>query len=243
MTLEYMRKPAVVQRVINSQINEIVGGGAREAVPEDMLPPRPARTSGSARPDDHHDDGTTTPRLHDTPPFGVGGAAPSSQEDTQPGRGQASPPRRPQPGTPPSRYPRPSHRARRPPSPRHPLRRGVRRQEERAAQPHLSASSGSDRGRIGGNLSPAGVEVLLLPQLRQEPEEDGDARKRGPGGHSRTSTMRPRGSWKQVIPKLKQAPGFVGAYFVALDDGHGDVHCGLRDRGAGEGGGAGRGQR
>jgi uncharacterized membrane protein YdbT with pleckstrin-like domain len=33
MTLEYMRKPAVVQRVINSQINEIVGGGQREAIP------------------------------------------------------------------------------------------------------------------------------------------------------------------------------------------------------------------
>ena len=38
MTLEYMRKPAIVQRVINSQINEIVGGGQREPIPEDMLP-------------------------------------------------------------------------------------------------------------------------------------------------------------------------------------------------------------
>src|SRR5580693_6666387 len=38
LTLEYMRKPAVVQRVINSQINEIVGGGVREPIPEDMLP-------------------------------------------------------------------------------------------------------------------------------------------------------------------------------------------------------------
>ena len=33
-----MRKPAVVQRVINSQINEIVGGGRREAIPADMQP-------------------------------------------------------------------------------------------------------------------------------------------------------------------------------------------------------------
>ena len=38
LTLEYMRKPAVVQRVINSQINEIVGGGRREAIPADMQP-------------------------------------------------------------------------------------------------------------------------------------------------------------------------------------------------------------
>ncbi len=38
MTLEYMRKPAVVQRVINSQINEIVGGGHREPIPTDMRP-------------------------------------------------------------------------------------------------------------------------------------------------------------------------------------------------------------
>ena len=38
LTLEYMRKPAVVQRVINSQINEIVGGGRREAIPSDMQP-------------------------------------------------------------------------------------------------------------------------------------------------------------------------------------------------------------
>ena len=38
LTLEYMRKPAVVQRVLNSQINEIVGGGRREAIPADMQP-------------------------------------------------------------------------------------------------------------------------------------------------------------------------------------------------------------
>src|SRR5271155_2430553 len=38
LTLEYMRKPAVVQRVLNSQINEIVGGGRREAIPAEMQP-------------------------------------------------------------------------------------------------------------------------------------------------------------------------------------------------------------
>src|SRR5580698_10933246 len=54
MTLEYMRKPAVVQRVINSQINEIVGGGEREAVPEDMLP-RDQRHLRRHDVDDHDD--------------------------------------------------------------------------------------------------------------------------------------------------------------------------------------------
>ena len=43
LTLEYMRKPAVVQRVLNSQINEIVGGGRREAIPAEMQPRGPAR--------------------------------------------------------------------------------------------------------------------------------------------------------------------------------------------------------
>jgi len=64
LTLEYMRKPAIVQRVINSQINEIVGGGQREAIPHDMLP---FDQRGAAR--------RTDPRAetgqYDTPPFGV----------------------------------------------------------------------------------------------------------------------------------------------------------------------------
>ncbi|HEY6473166.1 MAG TPA: PH domain-containing protein [Acidimicrobiales bacterium] len=103
MTLEYMRKPAVVQRVINSQINEIVGGGEREAVPEDMLP-RDQRHLRRHDDDydhqDHHDDYDDHER-HDTPPFGVGvgGTASSSQADTQPGRGQSQPTAQPQPGT------------------------------------------------------------------------------------------------------------------------------------------------
>jgi membrane protein YdbS with pleckstrin-like domain len=111
MTLEYMRKPAIVQRVINSQINEIVGGGEREAVPEDMLP-RDQRhlrrhddydhDADDHDADDHHDgyDDDDHDR-HDTPPFGVGGSAPSSQEDTQPGRGQSQPTAAPQAATPP----------------------------------------------------------------------------------------------------------------------------------------------
>ena len=66
LTLEYMRKPAVVQRVINSQINEIVGGGRRADIPRDM---QPHDRYGAPYADDDHTD------AHDTPPFGVGGAA------------------------------------------------------------------------------------------------------------------------------------------------------------------------
>ena len=79
MTLEYMRKPAIVQRVINSQINELVGGGEREPIPEDMLP-HEQRGTGRNAPDDYYDERpyqAPDDRAHDTPPFGVGGSAPS----------------------------------------------------------------------------------------------------------------------------------------------------------------------
>ncbi len=68
LTLEYMRKPAIVQRVINSQINEIVGGGRREAIPHDMLPAEARRAA--AREDDYDVDADRGTE-HDTPPFGV----------------------------------------------------------------------------------------------------------------------------------------------------------------------------
>jgi membrane protein YdbS with pleckstrin-like domain len=76
MTLEYMRKPAIVQRVINSQINEIVGGGNREPIPADMLP-HEQRGRGRHAPDDYYDERPHHPPddQHDTPPFGVGGSA------------------------------------------------------------------------------------------------------------------------------------------------------------------------
>ncbi len=81
MTLEYMRKPAIVQRVINSQINEIVGGGQREAIPADMLPHDARRAQ---RGDPGYADTTTVnrpsePDAHDTPPFGVGAAPPPAR--------------------------------------------------------------------------------------------------------------------------------------------------------------------
>jgi len=82
LTLEYMRRPAVVQRVINSQINEIVGGGHREPIPPDMLP---FDERGRARRRDQDDDYDQ----HDTPPFGVG--APPVDRPTAPG-GQGTDP-------------------------------------------------------------------------------------------------------------------------------------------------------
>jgi Short C-terminal domain len=96
-----MRKPAVVQRVINSQINEIVGGGRREAIPADMQPQdrygAPYADSRPAAPD--HDD------VHDTPPFGVGGTAGLGATDPGPSRGPAAPDRTAAPAQLPSSAP------------------------------------------------------------------------------------------------------------------------------------------
>ena len=83
LTLEYMRKPAVVQRVLNSQINEIVGGGRREAIPAEMQPrdrhgaPYADQDTDEHRGDDGRRDDDRHEDEHDTPPFGVGAGAPS----------------------------------------------------------------------------------------------------------------------------------------------------------------------
>jgi len=107
LTLEYVRKPAVVQRVINSQINEIVGGGEREPIPEDMLP-FDQRSRSRNRPEE-----TDEVDVHRTPPFGqravtsdgAGDANAVDQDATDPGSappgsvpapaGQAAPPAAP----------------------------------------------------------------------------------------------------------------------------------------------------
>jgi membrane protein YdbS with pleckstrin-like domain len=88
LSLEYMRKPAVVQRVLNSQINEIVGGGRREAIPPEMQPrDRHGAPYADQDTDEHRgDDGRRhldrDDDAHPTPPFGVGGSPPS-REPTQ----------------------------------------------------------------------------------------------------------------------------------------------------------------
>ncbi len=78
LTLEYMRKPAVVQRVINSQINEIVGGGGREPIPPDMQPHEPHPRGRWHRGD------PTTEDAHDTPPFGTASMEATSAPGTAP---------------------------------------------------------------------------------------------------------------------------------------------------------------
>jgi len=73
LTLTDVRKPAVVQRVVNAQINELVGGGAREEVPPELRP---------------HDYRPRTPHEYraDTPPFGTDAVDPLDPSDpTMPG--------------------------------------------------------------------------------------------------------------------------------------------------------------
>lgn len=78
LTLEYMRKPAVVQRVINSQINEIVGGGQREDIPDDMRPDEP-HPHPSWRRRQEPDDTEV-----DTPPFGTAATSPLAGASSAP---------------------------------------------------------------------------------------------------------------------------------------------------------------
>jgi membrane protein YdbS with pleckstrin-like domain len=100
LTLEYMRKPAVVQRVINSQINEIVGGGRRETIPSDMQPrDRYGAPYADRDADDTRDDNAHYDDAHDTPPFGVGGAASTPAPAVAPGGGSAAPAGSATPGT------------------------------------------------------------------------------------------------------------------------------------------------
>ncbi len=109
LTLEYMRKPAVVQRVINSQINEIVGGGRREAVPAAMQPrDRHGTPYADQYQDDEHDDGHGDRRGYDPRPT----PRPSAWAGSTPRRARARPP------APPTRRPPPAPR-RAPPTSRY----------------------------------------------------------------------------------------------------------------------------
>ncbi len=67
MIIPDVRKPNIVQRVINAQINELIGGGSAEPIPAEFQPKRPYGGHDDARghDEDHHD------HDHDTPPFGV----------------------------------------------------------------------------------------------------------------------------------------------------------------------------
>jgi len=67
VVLEFVRKPAIVQRVINGQINELCGGGGAEPVPEEL---RHIGVRGRRFQPDPQDAGDAGDGPH-TPPFGV----------------------------------------------------------------------------------------------------------------------------------------------------------------------------
>jgi membrane protein YdbS with pleckstrin-like domain len=97
LTLEMVRKPVVVQRVINSLINEIVGGGRREAIPDDMLPFDERRGARPAYEDPADYDAQDAHDAYDTPPFGVNaGPSPTTTGAAPAGSTAATVP----PGTP-----------------------------------------------------------------------------------------------------------------------------------------------
>jgi membrane protein YdbS with pleckstrin-like domain len=74
VVLEFVRKPAIVQRVINSQINELTGGGSAEPIPAELrdIDARSSRSMAA------QDEGPATP------PFGVPPVAAQDHEDAPP---------------------------------------------------------------------------------------------------------------------------------------------------------------
>ena len=78
--LQFVRKPAIVQRVINSQINELVGGGNAEAIPPELRQ-IDVRSRSRVQSDDEGPE---------TPPFGV--PAVVAEEYVAPRPPHASPP-------------------------------------------------------------------------------------------------------------------------------------------------------
>jgi membrane protein YdbS with pleckstrin-like domain len=63
VVLEFIRKPAIVQRVINGQINEVCGGGRAEPIPQELFAYRRSWSQPEPEPEPE--------RASDTPPFGT----------------------------------------------------------------------------------------------------------------------------------------------------------------------------
>ena len=237
LTLEYMRKPAVVQRVINSQINEIVGGGQRERFPRTCAPgigtTRPLRRRSETRRRTRH----AALRC---------GLVPGRTPDGQ--RRGAGPRARPLRDT------GPAHRARRPAPARHHLGRGVRRQEERAARPDLAGPANRAEAQPAHTL-PRRLRRCTRRQWPTTSATDSAQTQCVPSPspwagcrtHRRTDkwvactqpSSTPTSPIRRLQPRasrssspMQQAPGFVGGFFVALD-GAGARGPGLRHRGAG----------
>ena len=69
VVLEFIRKPAIVQRVINGQINEVCGGGRAEPIPQELLNYR--RSWSPAEYEYEPEPAPESERANDTPPFGT----------------------------------------------------------------------------------------------------------------------------------------------------------------------------
>jgi membrane protein YdbS with pleckstrin-like domain len=134
LTLEYVRKPAVVQRVINSQINEIVGGGEREPIPEDMLP-LDQRSRARARQEDTEEMDAIARR-------------PSARPRSRP----MTPSRTALISTPPIRAPIRSSLRRPPPGRHHPRRRRRHRRHQRLTPPSPAVTSTSGTGSFSSTI-------------------------------------------------------------------------------------------
>ena len=74
VVLEFVRKPGIVQRVINSQLNALTGGGSAEPIPAELrdIDARSSRAKAA------RDEGPATP------PFGVAPVAAQDHEDDPP---------------------------------------------------------------------------------------------------------------------------------------------------------------
>jgi membrane protein YdbS with pleckstrin-like domain len=90
VVLEFVRKPAIVQRVINGQINELCGGGRAEPIPQELLGHRRSWSPPEPEPDSE--------RAGDTPPFGTPVVA--AQQDPWAASPPPATPRGPAPGAP-----------------------------------------------------------------------------------------------------------------------------------------------
>ena len=208
LTLEYMRKPAVVQRVINSQINEIVGGGRREAIPADM---QPHDRYGAP-----YADAGRTMTADDTPPFGVGGAAstqvPAAHRLPSPapaGRRHRRAPRPPRYGTGSSSSTTCAAAAS---SPR------------RSSPPRRASSSTASEGLAASPTSrsrnPSAFQAGLWEDAARSDQGVGRMHAHVVTVDITDSDAATKGL-EELVPTVKASPGFVAGYWIRLDDTHG----------------------
>ena len=213
LTLEYMRKPAVVQRVINSQINEIVGGGQREIDPRGAATPGPPPESGTAlvaqrRRPERARHATVRRRCarrhrrqrrprHQLP--SPSRYATASSSSTTCGSGASSPRR----SSPPRRASCSTASKSAQPLPA----QGPRNPGAVAAPPWEDSTPTPEQG--DGRMHAHVVNVNIT---------DSDAAVKG---------------LEELVPTVKAAPGFVAGYWIRLDERPRHLGRRLRDRGAG----------